>query len=258
MPLTRGPASRSIPPKLARELDELVGRGIRSISVLGGEPTLHVHTLLAIAAEASQPLPFALNSNMYMSPEVIDLLTGVARWYLADLKFGNDDCAERIAGAPEYGRVVRENLQHAAHSAGLIVRHVLLPGHRECCFRPLVTWLAETLPGARFQLYPGYVPMGSALRDPELGRLNTRQEVSAAIEILRASNLRWQTPPLERLALPAQPAAESGPASITIGADGQIYCHDLAAGLVPLLSVLGGRLNVDVASQTARPKESTP
>jgi hypothetical protein len=42
----------------------------------------------------------------------------------------------------------------------VIVRHVLVPGHFECCFRPLTNWLAAHLPHIRFQLYDGYVPCG--------------------------------------------------------------------------------------------------
>lgn len=227
-----------VPAELAADLLEAVGRGARSISVLGGEPTLHVHSLLALARAADNRLPLAINTNLYMAPVVLDLLRGVVRWYLADVKFGNDTCARQIAGIPTYSAIVRRNLALAQRGAEVIVRHVLLPGHVECCLRPIVETLSSAWPGLRFQLYPGYVPVGLAACDPQLGRLNTRHDVAAAVALLRDSRLRWQTPPLERPATVAPDDRAAGTARVTIGRDGHIYCHDLSATLLPVLQAL--------------------
>lgn len=228
-----------VPAALAEALQRAVTRGAQCISVLGGEPTLHVHTLLALAQATDNRLPLAINTNLYMSPVVLDLLSGVVGWYLADLKFGQDACAARIARIPDYTRVARANLLQATRSAAVIVRHVLLPGHVECCLRPIVRWLSDALPGLRFQLYPGYVPVGPASVDPELGRLNTRRDVARAIALLRDSRLAWQTPTLDRSApVAGGTGAEVGTARVTIGRDGRIYCHDLSASLLPILHAL--------------------
>lgn len=180
--------------RYAAELCDAIDAGARTISLLGGEPTLHLHTLLelaAAAAESGRALPLAVNTNLYMTPEVIDLLDGVVSIYLADFKFGNDDCARRLAGVPHYVGVVRRNLRRIAGRTPIIVRHLLMPGHLECCFRPVADWLAEELPGARFQLYAGYVPCYEAGSDATIARLNSRREVAAAVEHLRGLNLDW-------------------------------------------------------------------
>ena len=39
-----------------------------------------------------------------------NLLDGMFDVWLADYKFGNDACAQRLAKVPDYVRVVRENL----------------------------------------------------------------------------------------------------------------------------------------------------
>jgi putative pyruvate formate lyase activating enzyme len=95
---------------------------------------------------------------MYMAPEVIDLLDGVVELYLADFKFGRDSCARSIAGIDRYVETVQRNLVHASRHTPVIVRHLLMPGHFDCCFRPVVDWLAASLPAVRFSLMTSYVP----------------------------------------------------------------------------------------------------
>jgi putative pyruvate formate lyase activating enzyme len=232
---------RPIEPRVcAAELADALEAGCKTISILGGEPTLHVHTILALAAVAPRPLPLALNTNMYMTPEVLELLAGVVSVYLADFKFGNDACARALAGVPRYFDVIRRNIERAATVTSVIIRHVLIPGHLNCCFYPIVDWVAQNLPGIRFQLYTGYVPCGPAADDPVIGRLNSRGEEREAREYLAATNLNTGTGPTcrERFASPGRQLSQRGSATVTLGADGRLYCHDLATGLVDVLTAL--------------------
>ncbi len=164
----------------AADFERAVAHGARTINLLGGEPSLHLHTILEIAAESEAPLPLVLNSNMYMTPRVIDLLEGVVTMYLADFKFGNDRCARELAGVDRYVEVITRNLLHAAKSADVIVRHLLMPGHLECCFRPVSEWVAANMPGVRFSLMTGYVPAWRAAGSGELRRCLTAAERSEA------------------------------------------------------------------------------
>lgn len=88
--------------------------------------------------------------------------------HVADFKFGNDACAERIAGVPRYVEIVERNLFLARESADLIVRHLLLPGHFECCFLPVARWLAEYLPEIPFSIRDGYLPRWQARHHADL------------------------------------------------------------------------------------------
>lgn len=173
---------------LARECERVVEHGARTINLLGGEPTLHLHTILEMALEAAERevrLPLVLNSNFYMTPEVLDLLEGFVDVYLADFKFGPGECARRIAGVERYWDVVTRNLlaawEHAArHGASVLVRHLLMPGHVECCHAPVAEWMAAKLPGARLHVMDSYVPAWRACGSDELGRLLTDEERSRA------------------------------------------------------------------------------
>lgn len=168
------------PGALAGVLARRVRAGARTIIWVGGEPALHPHTILATALHAPGPLPFVLKTNLYVRPELIEWTAGVIQLYLVDFKFGNDICARAIAGLDRYGAVLRRNLRLAAGAGPVVVRHLLLPGHLDCCLRPIAEWLAEHLPGVGFHLMTGYVPAWRARQDPALGRTLERREVDAA------------------------------------------------------------------------------
>jgi len=235
----RAYGERVEPERLAVELMGYVDQGVRSISLIGGEPTLHPHTILALAACASRRLPLVVNSNMYMTTEVLDLLDGVVSTYLADFKFGNDACARHLAHVPRYWEVVTRNIAQAARSTEVVVRHLLLPGHFDCCFRRVVDWMAAHRPTVPFQLYTGYVPCWRASSDPSISRLNSRTEIKRATEYMSASSL-VNTRVMNERELDLSPVRQGGSAltSITVGVDGRVYCHDLTPELATVVQVL--------------------
>ena len=179
------------PSELARDCAIMVDKGARTINLLGGEPTLHLHTLLEIAAEAKEALPLVLNSNFYMTPQVLELLRGIIHLYLADFKFGNDACAKRIAGIDRYNFVVQRNLLIAKDHGELMVRHLLMPGHYDCCFVPVAHWMAEHLPRTPFSLMCGYVPAYRAgnAQTPELGGVCDVDDIDRAWSLVGSLGL---------------------------------------------------------------------
>jgi len=168
------------PVAFARVLEEAVDQGAKTISLLGGEPSLHLHTILEIAAAARQPLPLVLKTNMHMTSEALELLDGVIQLYLADFKFGNDRCARSLAGIERYFEPVSRNLKLAAERTPVLIRHLLMPGHIECCLRPVAQWIARELPSADFHLMTGYVPAWRAAADATIGRTVRRDEIAQA------------------------------------------------------------------------------
>jgi putative pyruvate formate lyase activating enzyme len=72
----------------------------------------------------------------------------------------------------------------------LIVRHLLLPGHLQCCFLPIVGWLRANLPGTKFSLRDGYLPSWLARHDPDLARPLQRDEARRARELAVHADLR--------------------------------------------------------------------
>jgi putative pyruvate formate lyase activating enzyme len=158
-------------------------QGARTLQWVGGEPTIHLPAILDAMAGVKRLPPVVWKSDFHGTPEAFDLLDGVVETFVADFKFGNDHCAGRIAGVERYLEVVTRNLQQVAGRANLIVRHLLLPGHFECCFQPIVEWLSRHLPPVKFSIRDGYLPRWRASRYPELGGRLERNAGTRAEEL---------------------------------------------------------------------------
>ena len=171
----------------ATALDDWLGQpenaGARTISFIGGEPTVHLAEILQVLANLGSSLPAVWNSNFYFSAETARLIDGVMDYYVADCHFGSDDCALRLANAPNHFAVVTRNLLWAAERSQLILRHLVLPGHFECCARPVLEWAAAHL-DAPVHVMCNYVPpAGGAGGD--LGRFLTDAEIEEALACAR-------------------------------------------------------------------------
>jgi putative pyruvate formate lyase activating enzyme len=164
--------------------------GARSVMILGGEPTVHLPAALEVVARLPEEARLIWKTNAHATREARDLLQDLFDVWVADYKFGQDDCALRLARIPDYTRIVRENLHWAFRHTDLIVRHLLMPGHLECCWRPIAEWLATELPGVKVSLRTGFWPGWFSHRHPELRQTSTRPEESRALELARHLGLR--------------------------------------------------------------------
>ena len=147
------------------EADDLVERiqtrqqqGANNLNLLGGEPAVSIYGILELLERSPQPTRVVWNSNMYYSEPVRQALDGLVDVYLSDFKCGNDGCAQKMLGVSDYVEVVQENLRWASKQAELYIRHVAMPGHIDCCGRPIMEWVAERIPTAKVSLRFDYIP----------------------------------------------------------------------------------------------------
>jgi len=184
-------------PLAVAELDErwLIGRiehrrsqGAKNLNLLGGEPTVSLPGILDLLAKSQPVTPIVLNSNMYYNERIGGLLDAFVGVYLADLKCGDSRCAQALLDARDYVDVARRNIVRASERSNLIVRHLVLPGHMDCCLRPTLRWLAGEIPDVKLSLRTNYVPPaapGAAPRD-----YLPRQDIIAATNEARNLGLR--------------------------------------------------------------------
>lgn len=149
--------------QLAARILQRQAEGARSVCFIGGDPAPHIPLILATLAElgALRTIPAVFNSNFYLTDAALDLLDGAIDIYLPDLKFGPatgaQSCGEAIGGMPEYWRVVTSAIARAAaRGRPVIVRHLLMPGHFDCCTAPALSWLA-TQPAVQVSLLTQYL-----------------------------------------------------------------------------------------------------
>jgi len=178
------------PEMMALQVAELADKGCRNINMVGGDPTPYVWHWLEAMNHVKQPIATVWNSNSYYSLETAKLLTGFIDLYLLDFKYGNNKCASEISDAPGYWEAVTRNHLWAHEHGELIIRVLVLPGHNECCTRPILEWIHDNL-GAmtRVNLMFQYRPEWRARERPELSRRLTQAEITEARQIAEAVGL---------------------------------------------------------------------
>jgi putative pyruvate formate lyase activating enzyme len=175
------------PEEMAAKARLALAGGAKTVMILGGEPTIHLPSVLEFVARVPDDAKLVWKTNAHGSAQARELLDGIFEVWLADYKFGNDDCAQRLAKVSDYTRTVRENLRWADAHSELIVRHLLMPGHLDCCWRPVAEWLAEYLPGVKVNLRSGFWPAWKSSRHTELRGTASNDETTRAWHI--AANL---------------------------------------------------------------------
>lgn len=166
----------------------------RNVNWVGGDPTPNLHNVLAALNRCKVNVPSVWNSNMYLSMEGMKLLFGTQDVYLTDLKYGNSDCALKYSKIQNYWEIVPRNHRLAAADAELIIRHLVLPGHVECCTRPILEWIVNNLStNVRLNIMGQYRPCGNVSKHPdeypELNRRPTSEEMEQAYQIARELGL---------------------------------------------------------------------
>ncbi len=151
------------PEQLAARMVQRQHEGARSICFIGGDPAPHIPFILATLHTLGErkTVPTVFNSNFYLTNAALDLLDPAIDIYLPDLKFGPGDgpagCGERLGGMPSYWPSVTGCIDRLyGEGKRLLVRHLLMPGHFDCCTVPVLQWLAQR-PGIEVSLLTQYI-----------------------------------------------------------------------------------------------------
>jgi putative pyruvate formate lyase activating enzyme len=198
-PFTRGAAD---PVELARRVAPRLG-GAKNINFVGGEPTVQL-PFVARFARAIRALgddtPLLCNTNGYLTPEALEASIPLFSIWVVDLKFGNDRCAQSVSNTDAYLEVLHRNLLLlGAAEVDLWVRHLLMPGHLECCTSEVLRWLEENLPDAKVNMMPAFYPFRHARNDKWPALAGSERDRGHAL--LRAAGLRRRFFDGRRLAL---------------------------------------------------------
>ena len=178
------------PEKLALDVERLRLIGCRNANLVGGEPTPWLKQWLETFRNVNLNVPVVWNSNSYYSTETAQLLAGFVDVYLLDFKYGTADCALRISDAPDYWKVCTRNHLEAKKNSELIVRVLVLPGHLDCCTKPILSWITENLgTETRVNLLFQYRPEWRAHEITELRRRLSHREMEQATQLVEKAGL---------------------------------------------------------------------
>jgi len=162
---------------------ELEQQGAHNVNLVS--PTHYSDQLLPVLehARAKLKVPIVWNSNGYEKADTIRRLEGLVQVYLPDLKYHSDELARACSSAPDYFRhasaavtemkrqVGRNRYdEHGIIEKGLIIRHLVLPGHADDS-KQILNWVHDDLgPRTHVSLMSQYYPVHRAAELPGMNR----------------------------------------------------------------------------------------
>ena len=168
--ISGGPVGTPVDSQGLRQImEDLIAQGAENIDLV--TPTQFLPTILP-ALEEKLPVPVVYNCGGYERVETVERLKGKVDIFLPDLKYADDALAKALSGCGDYFAVATKAIRAMVDAVGpvewdgdkvkrgVIVRHLILPGHVENSLKVL-DWLGDTFrPGEILvSLMRQYTPM---------------------------------------------------------------------------------------------------
>lgn len=150
---------------------------------------------LGLARAKGFRLPVVYNSSAYEKVGTIEALKGMVDIYLPDLKYFSGESARAYSEAKDYPETAKAAIRAMFHQvgplqfredgsleSGVIVRHMVLPGHRRESME-ILDWLWQEFGDeVQLSLMSQYTPMYRAGEHKNLSRRLTTFEYDSVVE----------------------------------------------------------------------------
>ena len=154
-------------------------------------------------------IPVVWNSSGYESVDTIRMMNGLVQIYMPDFKFWNSETALRYASAADYPFIAAKAIHEMYHQrgsfilgkdgllqSGVMIRHLILPGHIEES-RNIIDFVADEFPEGSilFSLMSQYTPIPGLSQYPELSRCINEEESLSVLHYMRSRRITtgyWQ------------------------------------------------------------------
>lgn len=163
--------------------------------VTAGHFLPQVRDALILAKEQGLTIPVVYNSSGYEKAEMLRYLEGLVDIYLPDLKYLEADLAGKYSHAKDYPEVAMKALEEMVRQVGMpefdergmmkkgvIVRHLLLPGHVRNSKKVLEYLYGTYGDQIYISLMNQYTPMPAMKDDPQLSRKVTDREYDRLLD----------------------------------------------------------------------------
>ena len=192
------------PERMAQICLELQEQGAHNINlVTAGHFVPLAAEGLAAAKQQGLRIPVVYNSSGYEKADTLRLMDGLVDIYLPDFKYADPATAAAFSRAPDYPEIAKAALEEMVRQVrggtdacedflqydrdglmtrGVIVRHLLLPGHVKEAER-IVRYLYDTYGDTVcISLMRQYTPMPAVQDHPQLRRKVTEREYEKLVE----------------------------------------------------------------------------
>lgn len=175
------------------ELQEQKANNINLVTA--GHYVPQVCNALRLAKTDGLTIPVVYNSSGYEKAQTIKMLEGLVDIYLPDFKYMETTSAKQYSKAADYPEVAKAAIREMVRqqpiphfdergmlTAGVVVRHLLLPGHVKEAKR-IISYLHETYGEQIYiSMMNQYTPVEEVLQDKLLGRRVTKREYERLLD----------------------------------------------------------------------------
>jgi putative pyruvate formate lyase activating enzyme len=190
--------------RIIRDILHILDNNITAIGFVSPSHFIPQMTVIIKILHALGRRPVVVyNSNGYDKVEELKKLEGLVDVYLPDFKYMDEALARRYSDGPNYPDIaknaIREmyrqkgstlivNDQGIAES-GLIIRHLVLPGHVENSLKVMDAIASELSPSIHISLMSQYHPNFRVYDDPILGRRLNYSEYKMVVDRMESLGL---------------------------------------------------------------------
>ncbi len=177
---------------------ELINKGAHNINLVNPSHYTEAikEALLSLKQRDRLNVPVVYNTNGYESVDTLKSMDGLIDVYLPDIKYFYDETALNYSRAQNYPEVSKKAvlemfrqvgspiLDEGLIKRGLIIRHLILPGHTKESIK-ILDWISENLPKSVYvSLMSQYTPYYEAHKHSEINRPITRHEYEKVVNHL--------------------------------------------------------------------------
>jgi len=183
--------------ELAKLMCDLQEKGAHNINLVTPTHVLpQIINALLLAFKKGLNIPLVYNTSGYEKKEIIEQLSEIIDIYLTDIKYISSRLAGEYSSALNYPLFARESTLvmydqkktpffHIGQlKQGLIIRHLVLPGHNTET-KAVASWVKKNTPQALLSIMFKYQPYHKAAVFPEINRrldYHEYQEIKSFVE----------------------------------------------------------------------------
>ena len=171
--------------EVLRRIGDILSTGINMVGFVSPSHFIpHVKIIINSLRELGLDPVFVFNTNGYDRPETILSLEGFIDVYLPDFKYSDEELARKYSDAKDYPAVALAALKEMFRQkgqdlpldergyakSGILIRHLVLPGHPENSINVLRTLAKEVSNDLHISLMSQYYPAHKAVHHEFLGR----------------------------------------------------------------------------------------
>jgi putative pyruvate formate lyase activating enzyme len=190
---------------ILNRIEKIISSGIKSVGFVSPSHMVpQVRTLINGMKTRGMSPVFVYNTNSFDKVETLKGLSGMIDVYLPDFKYISPELAGTYSDCFDYPGVALKAIKEMYYQKGstlitdddgvalngILLRHLVLPGHADESKKMLRTIADEISPGIHLSLMSQYHPVGSIKGHPDLNRTLYKEEYDSVVEEMEQLGFR--------------------------------------------------------------------